>query len=183
MIPGSLHFTTAQLDEIIAALQRLRTEASAECVILADITGQLIESLGNLEGVNTAVLSALAAGEVAATREMARLVGKEARFKLMLHEGDDQSVYLSDVGGELVLVAILGNHVPIGMVRLLTRMTVDRLQQIIQASMQAAAAPESDMLQLLNADFERAMTRALDNTLPTTPPTHPASSTSRKEPR
>jgi predicted regulator of Ras-like GTPase activity (Roadblock/LC7/MglB family) len=130
-LPQGLDFNTDQLDAISDALQELRQEAHASCALVADITGQLIEAQGTSEHLNTAVLSALAAGEVAATRELARLVGEAPRFKLLLHEGKHQSIYLSDISEELVLVAIFDNSVPIGMVRLFTRMVADRLKAVV----------------------------------------------------
>lgn len=130
MINERIKLSIRQLDEIGACLTALHWETHARCVILADITGQVIEAQGSVSQVNTAVLSALAAGELAATREMARLIGEEARFKLLLHEGLRQSVYLSDVGEEMVLVTIFASSTPIGMVRLFTRDAVDELKRI-----------------------------------------------------
>jgi len=126
----SLKLSIRQLDEIGDCLTALHWETSARCVILADITGQVIEVQGSVSQVNTAVLSALAAGQLAATREMAHLVGEEARFKLLLHEGQKQSVYLSDVGEEMILVTVFASSTPIGMVRLFTRDAVDELKRI-----------------------------------------------------
>jgi predicted regulator of Ras-like GTPase activity (Roadblock/LC7/MglB family) len=130
MVNESIKLSIQQLDEIGVCLTALHWETNARCVILADFTGQVIEAQGSVAQVNTAVLSALAAGELAATREMARLVGEEARFKLLLHEGQKQSVYLSDVGEEMVLVTVFASSTPIGMVRLFTRDAVDELKRI-----------------------------------------------------
>jgi predicted regulator of Ras-like GTPase activity (Roadblock/LC7/MglB family) len=126
----SFKLSIKQLDEIGNCLTALHWETSARCVILADVTGQVIEAQGSVSQVNTAVLSALAAGELAATREMAHLVGEEACFKLLLHEGQRQSVYLSDVGEEMILVTVFASSTPIGMVRLFTKDAVDKLKHI-----------------------------------------------------
>ncbi len=157
-MPKGLDFSIQHLEKIHDCLTNLRWETGARCVLLADITGQLIEEQGISADMNTAALSALAAGEMAATKEMARLVGQQARFKLLLHEGDDQSVYLSDVDGEMLLVTVFDNSTPIGMVRVFTREAVVELKQIVQeartAEQGAADDLAGDLEQLLAADLD-----------------------------
>jgi predicted regulator of Ras-like GTPase activity (Roadblock/LC7/MglB family) len=131
LLPMGLDFTSTQLEKIENYLNQLSWETEAQCVLLADVTGQLISVIGKVD-MNTAVLSALAAGNLAATKEMARLVGEPARFKLLLHEGEKRSVYLSDVGAEMVLITVFDNHIPIGLVRLGTQQTVKQLEGVVE---------------------------------------------------
>jgi predicted regulator of Ras-like GTPase activity (Roadblock/LC7/MglB family) len=160
MLPQGLDFSDRQLEEISSLLSHMRWETEACCVLLADITGQLVESQGMVGRINTEVLSALAAGELSATKEMARLVGEEPRFKLLVHEGAHQSVYLSDVDGELILITVFNNTTPIGMVRLATRRTVEQLKAIARESRsQGAAAPP------ITGDFGQLLADALDLSL------------------
>ncbi|HEB64816.1 MAG TPA: roadblock/LC7 domain-containing protein [Chloroflexi bacterium] len=137
MLPKGLDFTENQMEQIESILRQLYWDTEAQSILLADITGQLISVLGE-SNVNTSALSALAAGNLAATREMARLVGEPARFKLLLHEGEQRSVYLSDVDGELVLVAIFGQRTPIGLVRLSTQIAIQKLAPIVIDALEAA---------------------------------------------
>ena len=77
MLPKGLDFTNDQLEQIDDILTQLYWDTEAQSILLADITGQLISVLGE-SNINTSVLSALAAGNLAATKEMARLVGEPA---------------------------------------------------------------------------------------------------------
>lgn len=156
-LPKGISFSARHLEQIHQCLTSLRWETEARCVLLADITGQLIEEQGVSKELNTAVLSALAAGEMAASREMARLVGQRARFKMLLHEGDDQSVYLSDVGEEMLLVIVVQNSTPIGMVRLFIRRAVDELNRIIREVRESPADSED-----LAASFDQLLSVNLD---------------------
>ncbi len=131
-LPAGLDLSMEQLDQIDRCLDEMLWETEAHCILLADISGQLISEKGTTQGMNTAVLSALAAGELAATNELARLVGEPARFKLLLHEGERQGVYLSDVGEEMILVAVFDISTAIGMVRLYIRKIVKDLLAITQ---------------------------------------------------
>jgi predicted regulator of Ras-like GTPase activity (Roadblock/LC7/MglB family) len=142
MLPKPIDLSEQQLEDIDRCLEHLLWETDARCVLLADITGQLISGLGDTEQMNTAVLSALAAGELAATKEMAGLVGEQARFRMVLHEGDRSSVYLSEVGHEMLLITVFETQTPIGMVRLFTKEVVTDLADI--ASQPPAPAQNDD---------------------------------------
>ena len=131
MLPKPIDLSEQQLEDMDRCLEHLLWETDARCVLLADITGQLISVLGDTEQMNTAVLSALAAGEIAATKEMAGLVGEQARFRMVLHEGDRSSVYLSEVGQEMLLITVFDTQTPIGMVRLFTKEIVTDLAEIV----------------------------------------------------
>lgn len=131
MLSEGLVFSDRDMEKVDTVLQQLYWDTGAQCILVADVSGQLISVLGQTE-MNTAVLSALAAGNLAATREMARLVGEQARFKLLLHEGEKHSIYLSDVGEEMLLITIFGNQIPIGLVRWGTQVAVRILLETIK---------------------------------------------------
>ncbi len=130
--PAGLDLSSPQLDRIDSCLNNMLWETEAQCVLLADITGQLISEKGAAQRMNTAVLSALAAGQLAATKELAKLVGESAQFKLLLHEGERQCVYLSDVGEELILVTVFDTSTAIGLVRMYIRKTVEELLEVLK---------------------------------------------------
>lgn len=138
MLPRGIDLSARQMENVDKCLERLHWETEAQYVLLADITGQLISERGTTGKMNTAVLSALAAGELAATKEMASLVGEQARFRMVLHEGWQSSVYLSDVGEEMLLITVFSNNIPIGMVRVFTKEIVTELMDVV-------AQPESDV--------------------------------------
>jgi len=155
-----LDLTTEQLAKIEQCLKTLQWETGARWVLLADMTGQFISERGlprGLNSLNVEAISALAAGNLATTREIARLIGEEARFKLLLHEGEHQSVYLSDMEGELVLVTAFDNSIPIGMVRLHTKQAVNHLQKILREVRAAVPSPaaslDEDFGQLLASEM------------------------------
>ncbi len=156
--PIGLLFSPQQLQQMQGYLREVYYEAEARCVVLADITGQLIAQEGNPKEVDTTVLSALAAGNLAATREMARLVGEPARFKLLLHEGDLRTVYLSDVDDELILVIVCPSATPLGLVRLVIREAIAKIQPIVQEARHrpTASAPgmDDEFTALLDSELE-----------------------------
>ena len=139
MRPKGLEFTKEQVEELDAILKQLYWDTEADSILLADTTGQMISIAGQAE-VNTAAISAVAAGSLAATKEMARLIGEPARFKLVLQEGDTRSVYLSDVGEELVLITIFGQGTTIGLVRMTTQQAVSKFCVIVKEAQKNPAS-------------------------------------------
>ena len=160
--PGFV-LSTEQAERIDTALERMAYDSEASCIILADMTGQLIAERGQTCRMNTQVLSALAAGELAATHEMARLVGEKARFKLLLHEGEQRSVYLSDVGEELILVIVFDVETPIGLVRMILKQAVDELAPIIEEARRSNG--DGQINQTLDGDFAQTLEGELDSSL------------------
>lgn len=160
--PG-LVLSVEQAEAIDHCLARIALESEARCIILADVTGQLIAERGQTGTMNTQVLSALAAGELAATQEMARLVGERARFKLLLHEGEEQSIYLSDVGEQLILVIVFDNDTPIGLVRLVLKQAVEALTSILEGS--RPGATQEQTRKTLDGHFARLLEDELDASL------------------
>ncbi len=162
-ISPSFSLSIEQAEAIDACLERMAYESEASCIILADITGQLISERGRVEGINTQVLSALAAGELSATQEMARLVGERARFNLMLHEGEERSVYLSPVGKKMLLIVVFDGKTPIGLVRIILKNAVDELGPILERPVQQQG--DEDFSETLNGDFAQQLEDEMDASL------------------
>ena len=97
-------FNAAQYEGIKKYLGELYSKTRAKAVLYADMAGQIIGERGDTGEMNTTVLSALAAGDFAATAEIAKLVGEGDRFKLHFHEGENKNVYLTNVGNQFFLI-------------------------------------------------------------------------------
>lgn len=161
MISKGLAFTKEQLEQLDEILTALRWETESESILLADVTGQMISVAGYAQ-INTATISAVAAGSLAATKEMARLVGEPARFKLVLQEGATRSVYLSDVGEELVLITIFGKNTPIGLVRLSTQKAVEKFLEVINQA-QKNPIQNDGLYPELNSSLADDLSSSLDD--------------------
>ncbi len=146
-----------QFDEITKVLTELAAKTKASTILLADISGQLITQRGNTEDINTAILSALAASDFAATSEMAKLVGENAKFKLLFHEGEKRNVYLSNVGDTFFLVVVFDVSVTLGLVRIYTKKAIQSLIQVFEESEQG-----EDASKIIDKDFSSMLGDMLD---------------------
>ncbi len=147
-----------QYDAITKILSELATKTKASAILFADMSGQLISQRGNTEDMNTTVLSALAASDFAATSEMAKLVGEEAKFKLLFHEGEKRNVYLSNVGDDFFLVVVFDVSVTLGLIRIYTKKAIEDLNQALSEDQ------EEHEENIIDSDFSTLLGDALDDT-------------------
>lgn len=148
-----------QYEGITKTLTELANKTKASAILFADLSGQLISQRGNTEDMNTTVLSALAASDFAATAEMAKLVGEEAKFKLLFHEGEKRNVYLSNVGESFFLVVVFDVSVTLGLIRIYTKKAIQNLTQILEDS-----SEEESKDDMIDSDFSTLLGDALDET-------------------
>jgi predicted regulator of Ras-like GTPase activity (Roadblock/LC7/MglB family) len=149
--------TAKQFDEITKVLSELAVKTKASTILLADISGQMITQRGNTDEINTAILSALAASDFAATSEMAKLVGEDAKFKLLFHEGEKRNVYLSNVGDNFFLVVVFDVSVTLGLVRIYTKKAIENLLFVFESS-----EAGEDASSILDQDFSSMLGDMLD---------------------
>lgn len=147
-----------QYEGIIKVLSELATKTKASAILFADMSGQLISQRGNTEHMNTTVLSALAASDFAATAEMAKLVGEEAKFKLLFHEGEKRNVYLSNVGDYFFLVVVFDVNVTLGLIRIYTKKAIQNLQETLEAESDDGEIDKN----IIDSDFSSLLGDALD---------------------
>src|SRR2546427_6446708 len=111
--------------QIKAVLARLRLDAAARLVVLVDKDGQQIAVHGDLADLDTTSLASLAAGNVAATGGMAKLIG-EREFPTLSHEGDRESIHISVIG-RVLLVVVFDQRSSLGLVKLRSKQVSQEL--------------------------------------------------------
>ena len=105
--------------KIKTLLARLCTEAAARVVFLVDRDGQPIAFHGDIGDMDTTSFSSLAAGNVAATSSMAKLIGEDG-FPAVVHEGERESIFISVIGRSLLAV-VFDERSTLGLVKLRTK--------------------------------------------------------------
>jgi predicted regulator of Ras-like GTPase activity (Roadblock/LC7/MglB family) len=103
-------------------LTRFLGESGAAEVLLIDRSGQLLAMDGVSRALDTVSISALAAAAFSSTCAMAQLLG-ETEFTVLFHEGHKQSIHVSTVDEEAILLAIFDERTTVGMVRLFAKDT------------------------------------------------------------
>ncbi len=108
-----------QFQKIKAILARLCVECAGRAVFLVDRDGQPIANHGDIGDMDTTSFSSLAAGNVAATTSMAKLIGEDV-FPAVVHEGERESIFISVIGRSL-LVVVFDERSTLGLVKLRTK--------------------------------------------------------------
>ena len=123
----------SQARGIEKVLDELLDKASAQSVLLADASGELVASRGELDNHNRAVLSSLIASDLAASHEISHLTGEYDDFQMILREGRASHIFITGAGPKLVLFAQIAEKVPLGWARLALKQAAQLLHRIIQA--------------------------------------------------
>jgi predicted regulator of Ras-like GTPase activity (Roadblock/LC7/MglB family) len=105
-----------QFHRIKVILARLCVECAARVVFLVDRDGQPIAFHGEIGDMDTTSFSSLAAGNVAATNSMAKLIGEDT-FPAVVHEGERESIFISVIGRSL-LVVVFDERSTLGLVKI-----------------------------------------------------------------
>jgi predicted regulator of Ras-like GTPase activity (Roadblock/LC7/MglB family) len=108
-----------QFQRLKSILARLCAECAARLVILIDRDGQTVAFHGEIGDMDTTSFSSLAAGNVAATTSMAKLIGEDT-FPAVVHEGERESIFISVIGRSL-LVVVFDERSTLGLVKLRTK--------------------------------------------------------------
>lgn len=155
---NGLFLTDAQSAKIEHHLIRLHSRTQAICTLLADISGPLISAMGTPPGTDSVTVAALAASNMAATAEMARLVGEPDSFSYLFHEGKEQNIYITAVGGTFLLVILFGHSSQIGWVRLWAKETALELLDVVEEIREAKESPGT----VVDTDFGEALANQVD---------------------
>jgi predicted regulator of Ras-like GTPase activity (Roadblock/LC7/MglB family) len=161
--PAGGELTPAQYEKILGLLDGLTAKLRPMAVLLADSAGRILaQKMGSgwrdarLDG-----LAALAAGSFSASGEMARLLGEGGRFRMLLHEGEHRNLFLCAVTPAHFLVVVFESGVALGMVRLFSKQTLERLVSVLE---EADSAP-GDLGRIFDKNFQSLLDKELDRSL------------------
>jgi CheY-like chemotaxis protein len=142
--PGLLVLSDQWLERLTRRLADLRYEVGAQCVLLADITGQLLAKVGMTEGMSPSALTGLLGGSFTNEFEVARQLREDRPFNLHYHEGMRYDLYSANVGDRLFLMLAFDRRMGasrISMVWLYTKRAIQDLLAMV-TSKESDPAPE-----------------------------------------
>ncbi len=154
--------STEQFQEISECLSRLAEKLRVIAIFLINNSGGLVaQKVSDRWKGDSTLLSTLTAGSYSASREMARLLGEEANFKMVLHEGKQQNVIVSSIDKDFFLIVVFETGVAIGMVRLFTKKTIEHLHPILSRR----GMGQVRMEQVIDQRFQALLGEELDRSL------------------
>lgn len=137
-------------------LERVRVECAARVVFLVDRDGQTIAFNGDIGDMDTTSFSSLAAGNVAATTSMAKLIGENV-FPAVVHEGEHESIFISVIGRSL-LVVVFDERSTLGLVKLRAKRASHDIAAILDEAVKQsaiiAASPNPVFAEITDEDID-----------------------------
>ena len=125
-----------QFQQLKHILNKLRLDAFSRVVFLVDKNGQQIAVQGEVGDLDTTSLASLAAGNVAATGGMARLIG-EKEFPTLSHEGERESIHICIIG-RVLLVVVFDERSSLGLVKLRVKQASRDLSVVFEEAARVA---------------------------------------------
>ena len=145
-----------QIDEILSDLM---DRSHAECILLVDISGQLINYEGQLEEGDLSNIAALAAGDMSAMAELSRQIGEEDPHGSFLFEGEDRSLYMFNVASSFILIVVFDSDTPVGLIRLLVKRAGEQLHPLTKDFEEMMEASTGE----LSEEFGSGLAEELEN--------------------
>ncbi|MEN3047024.1 MAG: roadblock/LC7 domain-containing protein [Candidatus Hydrothermales bacterium] len=116
--------------KVEAILKKLKETSNSNAVLLIDKAGQLITSIGDIEGLDTISFATLSAADFGATSQLAALIG-EKNFSSLYHQGEKNSLYISLVANRVIVAVLFDSKTTLGLVRVRTKHASQELEQIL----------------------------------------------------
>jgi predicted regulator of Ras-like GTPase activity (Roadblock/LC7/MglB family) len=143
---------------VVGVCERLARDAHAKGVFVVDKNGQLLAEAGDARGTDTTSLASLAAGSIAATGGLAKIIGEE-EFPIHFHQGARDNLHMTVVARRLILVVIFDERSSLGLVRLRVKkagLELARLfEEIHKKSERARTSGASPFAEITDDDIDR----------------------------
>ncbi|MEA3386717.1 MAG: roadblock/LC7 domain-containing protein [Thermodesulfobacteriota bacterium] len=115
---ADLVLTTSVLEETRVQIENTLINAGVNNVLLIDEAGNIVVACGRItDNLDTTSLAVLAAANFGATSQIAKLIGED-NFTLLFHKGKKDSIHVTRISTDLILVTIFGDNVSLGLIRL-----------------------------------------------------------------
>jgi len=115
---------TAVLDEFLA-------QSSARTALIVDKTGQMVATVGETPSFDSTAFASLTAADFSANDQLAKMIG-ESEFGSLFHQGEQESLYLADIAGRVILVVLFDTRTTLGMVKLRVKTAVVGLNEVFR---------------------------------------------------
>ncbi len=124
--------TSEILEKARNAIDTTLIQAGVRTALLIDGAGNILSNCGqDSDEIDAISLAALAAANLGATSQIAKLIGEED-FSLLFHKGKNGNIHFARIGEELILITIFSEEVSLGLVRCRVQDLADTLLKIFE---------------------------------------------------
>jgi predicted regulator of Ras-like GTPase activity (Roadblock/LC7/MglB family) len=124
---------------LLKALEDFLEKSEASFALIIERGGSILSQHGDIpDSIDPTILSALAAGSFAATREVARRVG-ETEFSALHQQGRQSHILMSAINDDAMLMTVFGPKTTLGLVRFYSAGAVKQIAAVLD---QARGEPQ-----------------------------------------
>jgi predicted regulator of Ras-like GTPase activity (Roadblock/LC7/MglB family) len=123
---------TLQEDAIKKLSNELKEKLQTVFIMVSDTAGQSIYTSDPLTPNKVNALGSLLAGDLSASQELARITGQYDLSQLIIREGVESTLFISEAGKDLLFLTIVPGQVPIGWARILIKETARQIGEIVK---------------------------------------------------
>ncbi|MCH2205108.1 MAG: roadblock/LC7 domain-containing protein [Lentisphaerales bacterium] len=117
----------ADCERIQKDLHEFLDLSEAQATLLCDRGGAILFNEGEFAEDAIDLICALVAGSFAATKELALALGEE-EFSAIFHQGKSNSIFISAIGEEVLLLAIFSENTNAGLVKMYAKTACRKMQ-------------------------------------------------------
>ena len=118
-------------------LHRLLRKSSARTALFTDTSGHLLTLAGKRPEFDLTTFLAVCAGDYAASREMASMLGED-RFQALYHQSERSQIYITEIAPASLLVLLFHRESTLGLVRWAVKKYRDDLRRALDGAVAAA---------------------------------------------
>ncbi len=141
--PRMYNFSARELEQIDAALMRLRTQSTAETAMLIEEAGYTIASKGLVNEADRDALTTTVINIRSNASALASMLGEQQDFSMTFMEGQRVSVYTTAIGRGLYLVIIASKGSKQGVVWLYAKEAATEIDRIAQRMIESGRSAGS----------------------------------------
>ena len=150
---SSWSFREEDAKRIQVILSGFLGESNARTALIVDRTGQMVATVGEAPAFDPTAFASLTAADFSANDQLARMLG-ESEFGALFHQGERESMLVSDIARRAILVILFDARTTLGLVRLRVRPAAEELTHIVDAMSARDAQAGASRPILAGADDE-----------------------------
>lgn len=150
-MPGLPPLIEEDMQALDAAVDELLRKSEATAIIIVDKGGPILTQRGAVAQYDTTTIAALAAGSFSATQAIAERLG-ESNFTCIYQQGEAHSTLFCDIDEDVLLIAIFGADVSVGVVKHYASSTIDKVGAQLKNARQRAPGQGIDLVSLNSPD-------------------------------
>lgn len=154
------YLSSELLNQLQQTLEKIAREVNARMILLADLSGQELSFVGTLGTCEVSALSALLAGELGASQQLAKMLGINPESTCTLRKAQDFNYLMSVLAHDYVLLLVAPSEMRLGWVYHILKQGMKYLERLLTG---VEREPQASMMPLTTSNFTDLTLKSIDS--------------------